>query len=255
MCFLVHATTGPGNMRRFRRQIQKSLARAMYANGITCIHCTSPVHFSFVPFSMTDRQITEPWGYAHQPWLQTPPRQLHGLCGYHRLLNRVSSSTANVDRSQQVVRGRDIDKKRLLHGEIIQNISGGVCMTCGRKPDPHFPSVGFDLNHKRFRREGGEKDRAISYFWKDWGVHGSLSIKQATLNRDGLEMSFDEAKPRMLHEATLCDVQCRSCHDAITDDQNSRCYSWRCIREWFHRHISKGIVREICGSKTLKILL
>lgn len=234
---------------RYGVRVRKSLSRELARRGTTCRLCPSPVHHAYIELGCTDEALDAPWGYAQRSWLDWLDRVVPAapaLCAYHRLLARVKAHPDWVPVRPDHPHAVDVERKRGLHSRLVAAM-GGVCATCGRAPDPAHPWVGFDLNHVVCLRAGGDKDRALSYYWLDWSQHQPPSKKQRLLNREGLAMTYEDAEQRMRREATKCDVQCRSCHEAITDAQNKHDVSWGWVLGELERRIAPGVVRALCG--------
>lgn len=168
--------------------------------------------------------------------------QRSGKCTYHHLLQRVRLMGS---RDPMALRGKDLARKRELHSIIVREL-GGVCATCGRGPDHEYPHVGFDLNHRVCRRDGGPKQYNMSDFWICWEViQGTTASAAASArNRAALDMPFKEARDAMRREAARCELLCRSCHSIVTQDQNGRCYEWPRLAAWLEDRIIRGVVQQ-----------
>lgn len=244
---------GPAEFyRRFHVRVRKSVARRLHARGIGCSQCDAPMHHMFVHLEATPPRPGAAWGYEHVGWLDwVDSAASHAasaasgapLCAYHAVLDRVRRRAEPWSPVGPDCGAVDVAPKRELHTTLLRGM-GGACASCARPPDPVYGFVGFDANHIVCKRAGGPKDRALSYYWLEWGC---ASTKQRALNLEALRMPIAVARPLMVHEASLCNCLCRTCHERTTDTQNGTVVDWSEVQAWLSDRVAPAVVRALCG--------
>ena len=231
----------------FRRSVlpllRRALARALHAEGVTCARCAAALHPCEVPVQLTDEQLrADHWGPVHHPWLKwldaareaLRVKGVPALCPYCRLLRRIEGRSPLEVPTGSV----DVPAKRALYEELRG--TDVTCATCGRKPPPGAPAHGFDMNHTVSKWEGGKKMYNLGDFIVAWN---STTKRARARNEEALRMPFEDAAPLMRREAGRCDVQCRSCHDDITERQRGGGPDWDTLRGWLRGRMHTIMVR------------
>ena len=96
------------------------------------------------------------------------------------------------------------------------------------------------MNHTVSKWEGGDKGYNLGDFIVAWN---STTKRARDRNEEALRMRFDDAAPLMRREAERCDVQCRSCHDDITERQRGGGPDWDTLRRWLRDRMRTIMVR------------